>query len=129
MLSEQRCAAQIPTSDMDRATKWYSETLGLQPTRQDPGGALYTCGEGTMFSVYLSEFARTGKQTVMAWETPDLEAEMKDLKDRGVTFESYDMPDLKTDAKGIADLGPAGRAAWFKDADGNILALFQWAQA
>jgi catechol 2,3-dioxygenase-like lactoylglutathione lyase family enzyme len=125
LLSKLRCAAQIPTGDMDRAKKWYSHMLGLEPTTDDPGGALYMCGDGTGFS-YLSQFAGTGKQTVMAWETPDLEAEMKELKDRGVTFESYDMPELKTDENGIADLGEAGKAAWFKDADGNI--LFQWAQ-
>jgi catechol 2,3-dioxygenase-like lactoylglutathione lyase family enzyme len=127
MLSQRRCAAQIPTSDLDRATKWYSEMLGLQPTRQDPGGALYTCGEGTIFGVYQSQFAGTGKQTVMAWETPDIGADVKELKDRGVTFEAYDMPDIKTDEDDIAQLGP-GRGAWFKDADGNILALFQWAE-
>jgi catechol 2,3-dioxygenase-like lactoylglutathione lyase family enzyme len=129
MLSQRRCWASIPTSDLDRAKKWYSEMLGLEPTMEDPGGAMYPCAEGTGFGVYLSQFAGTGKQTVMGWDTPDIEADVKELKDRGVTFEAYDMPDIKTDGNGIAQLGPSGKGAWFKDADGNILALFQWAQA
>ncbi len=124
MLSERRCATMIPASDADRAKKWYGEMLGIQPTREDPSGIEFRCGEGTTFFVYPSQFAGTGQQTVMGWSTSAIEADMAELRERGVTFESYDMPELKTDDRGIAQLGDE-RGAWFKDSEGNILALFE----
>ncbi len=57
----------------------------------------------------------------MGWLTPDIEDEVAALKARGVTFESYDLPGLKTDASDIASLGP-DRVAWFRDSEGNVLA-------
>ena len=113
----------IPAADMDRAMAWYRDKLNLEPSEKDPGGAVYACGEGTMFSVYPSQFAGTGQQTVMGWETSDLEAEMQELRSNGVTFEDYDMPGLKTE-NGIADI-EGERGCWFKDSEGNILALFE----
>ena len=123
MLKQWRVDAMIPASDFERAKAWYREKLDLVPTDDDPQGAWYECGEGCGFTVYPSGFAGTGKQTVMGWQVPDIEVEMKELRDRGVTFEEYDFPGLKT-VKGIADLGTE-RSCWFKDSEGNTLSLFQ----
>ncbi|MGH2691500.1 MAG: VOC family protein, partial [Actinomycetota bacterium] len=83
----------------------------------------YQCAEGSGFSIYPSQFAGTGKQTVMGWQVPDLEVEMKELRDRGVKFEEYDLPGIKT-VNGVAELGPE-KGCWFKDSEGNTLSLFQ----
>ena len=123
MLKDLKCAATIPASDMDRATAWYREKLGLEPAETNPGGATYRCGAGTEFSLYPSQFAGTGQQTVMGWETSDIEADMADLREHGVTFEEYDMPQLKTE-NGVASID-GSRACWFKDSEGNTLALFE----
>jgi catechol 2,3-dioxygenase-like lactoylglutathione lyase family enzyme len=124
MWSERRVATMIPASDIERAKKWYADTLGLKPTSEDPTGVQYRLGEGTEFWVYPSEFAGTNQATVMGFLAKDLQAEMDDLKRKGVTFEEYDIPGVKT-VDGIAEMGPGERAAWFKDSEGNILALFE----
>jgi catechol 2,3-dioxygenase-like lactoylglutathione lyase family enzyme len=124
MLKDCRCAAMIPASDFDRAKTWY-EKLGFEPVadRTDEYGAEYECADGTRFAVYPSQFAGTGQQTVMGWEVPDIEVEKKELENLGVTFEEYDLPGLKTE-NGIAGLGD-WKGAWFKDSEGNILAISQ----
>jgi predicted enzyme related to lactoylglutathione lyase len=121
MLSERKVAAALSASDINRARKFYSEKLGLEPTHDSPEGLWYECGGGTGFFVYPSQFAGTNKATAMSFETDDLEAEVAGLKSRGVVFEEYDLPEIKT-VDGIATLGDE-KAAWFKDSEGNIIAV------
>jgi predicted enzyme related to lactoylglutathione lyase len=123
MLKQWRVDAMIPAADLGRAKTWYKEKLDLEPKEDDPQGAYYECAEGSGFAVYPSEFAGTGKQTVMGWQVPDVEVEMKELRDRGVTFEEYDLPGIKT-VNGIAELG-SEKGCWFKDSEGNTLSLFE----
>ncbi len=123
MLKDRACGATIPVADMDRAMAWYRDKLGLEPTTKTPAGSRYVCGQGTGFDLYPSQFAGTGQQTVMGWETPELEKDMDELRANGVTFEEYDFPGLKTE-NGVADLD-GERGCWFKDSEGNILALFE----
>ena len=124
MLNSYRCAAMIPAADFDRARTWY-EKLGFEPVsdRTDDFGAEYQCADGTIFAVYPSQFAGTGQQTVMGWDVPDVESEKKELEGMGVTFEEYDLPGIKTE-NGIATMG-GWKGAWFKDSEGNILAISQ----
>ena len=119
MLGDSPAAATIAVSDLDRARKFYEETLGLQSKMEDPGGIMYGSGE-SMVLVYPSQFAGTSQATVATWMVADLDAVVDDLTAKGVTFEQYDMEGLKTDERGIASLGDI-RGAWFKDPDGNIL--------
>ena len=119
MLGNSPAAATIAVSDLDRARKFYEETLGLQAKMEDPGGIMYGSGE-SMVLVYPSQFAGTSQATVATWLVADLDAVVDDLTAKGVTFEQYDMEGLKTDERGIAALGEL-RGAWFKDPDGNIL--------
>jgi catechol 2,3-dioxygenase-like lactoylglutathione lyase family enzyme len=119
MLGDSPAAATIAVSDLDRARKFYEETLGLQAKMEDPGGIMYGSGE-SMVLVYPSQFAGTSQATVATWLVADLDAVVDDLTAKGVTFEQYDMEGLKTDERGIAALGDL-RGAWFKDPDGNIL--------
>jgi catechol 2,3-dioxygenase-like lactoylglutathione lyase family enzyme len=119
MLGNSPAAATIAVSDLDRARKFYEETLGLQAKMEDPGGIMYASGD-TMVLVYPSQYAGTSQATVATWMVGDLDAVIDDLTSKGVTFEQYDMEGLKTDERGIAELGEI-RGAWFKDPDGNIL--------
>jgi len=124
MLNERRCATTIAVADIDRAVAWYRDKLGLDPVDKTPdGGMRYDCAGGTSFAIYPSQFAGTAKGTVMGWETSSLDSDMEELRSRGVTFEEYDFPGLKTE-NGVATFGD-DRGCWFKDADGNILALFE----
>ena len=121
MLANNRAYATLPAANMDRAKAWYRDKLGLTPSREDPGGALFSLGANSIFLLYPSSFAGTAQSTAMEFNCEDVRAEVTVLRARGVVFEEYDMPGLKTD-NGIAQLGPT-LAAWFKDSEGNILAL------
>src|SRR5687767_12716130 len=94
MLSDRPVRTTIPAKDIERAKQWYGEKLDLKPVRETPGGITYECGEGTAFDVYPSEFAGTGQQTVMGFLTRDLETDVEELKGRGVSFETYDLPGI-----------------------------------
>jgi catechol 2,3-dioxygenase-like lactoylglutathione lyase family enzyme len=124
-------AARLPTQDLQRARRFYSEKLGLEPTDERPGGLLYRCAQGE-FALYGSTGAPPGTFTQMAFEVDDIEATVAALKERGVAFEDVDLPGLRT-VDGIADIdgnypvkGATGeRGAWFRDSEGNVLGLAQ----
>ena len=119
MLQDGQVFASIPAADIERARAWYEEKLGLTPTQSMPDGNIYQCGGGTAFLLYQTQFAGTGKHTVAGWNVDDLDKQMAELRARGVTFEDYDMPGLKT-VDGVADY-EGMRSAWFKDSEDNIL--------
>jgi catechol 2,3-dioxygenase-like lactoylglutathione lyase family enzyme len=124
MFSDRRCAAMLPASDIERAKSWYADTLDLKPTYEDQSGVEYTVGNGTAFWVYPSQYAGTNQATAIGFIAKDLSEEMDQLKTRGVTFEEYDIPGVKTE-QGIATFPSGERGAWFKDSEGNILSLFE----
>lgn len=122
MLSDFEVSATVPASDLERARKFYAEKLGLRSAQETPAGLLYQC-RNSRFLLYPTKFAGTAQNTAVAWEVDQIEREVKDLRSKGVKFEEYDMPGLKT-VDGIAMIG-RDKAAWFKDSEGNILALTQ----
>src|SRR5215204_2600364 len=122
MLQDSPVYSYIPARDVGRARTFYEQTLGLKPKQELNGGVVYECAKGTASFLYLTPNAGTSEASQLFWEVPDIEAEMAELKGRGVVFEKYDMPG--TDASGITTAGGA-RAAWFKDSEGNILAIIQ----
>src|SRR4051812_12040971 len=111
----------IAVSDIDKAREFYEQTLGFTPTSVNPGGVFYPAGGGTRFLVYPSGQAGSNTATYLGFEVADIEAEVADLKGRGLALEHYDG---YTDADGIADAFGV-RSAWFKDPDGNILGVAQ----
>lgn len=123
MLENATAHATIAVSDLDRARRFYEDTLGLKAREERSDGVAYQTGD-TWFLVYPSQFAGTARSTYMTFEVPDLDAAIEELSARGVTFEQYDLPGLKTDERGIAEVQGI-RGAWFKDPDGNILAVGQ----
>ena len=121
-LSDHPVTASIAVSDMSRATGFYEGKLGLSGGQEQPdGGRTYDCAGGSKVHVYPSQNAGGGGATLAWWEVDDLEGTVDELTANGVTFEQYGEP-FNTDAKGIAHLGDLA-AAWFKDPDGNILAI------
>lgn len=124
MLRDRRVHTTIPTSDLDRARAFYEGVLGFVPFRVLPFAVLYDAGEGSLFAVSISSGRASGTHTQMAITTPDIEADVADLRVRGVTFEEYDLPNLRT-VDGVAEMGPV-RAAWFKDPEGNLFGLLEF---
>jgi catechol 2,3-dioxygenase-like lactoylglutathione lyase family enzyme len=124
MLNKMDPATMIPVKDLQKTRKFYEDVLGFTPEFDDPNGISYKSGSGR-FNVYPTEFAGTAKHTLIGWYTPEIEKTVEELTAKGVTFEQYDMGDFKTDAKGIATMGEEGKAAWFKDPEGNILSVWQ----
>ena len=107
--------------DVEKAKKFYEGILGLTPLPTEEAGVLsYKSGKSSLL-VYQSQYAGTNKATAATWAVNDLEATVRGLKAKGVRFEHYDLPG--TERKG--DIHGSGRtkAAWFKDPDGNILAV------
>jgi catechol 2,3-dioxygenase-like lactoylglutathione lyase family enzyme len=123
MLSNAAVAPALPASDMSRARAFYEEALELPVVEEDPGGVTFGCGKGTALFVYPSEFAGTNKATAAAFRVDDLDAVMARLRDRGVVFEDYDLPGLKT-VDGVATFGDS-KGAFFIDPEGNIIGLAQ----
>ena len=131
VLAESTVASRIPARDLSRARSFYAQKLGLEPVEERPGGLRYRCGNGE-FALFESAGAATGDHTQMAWEVDDLEETIAKLRERGVIFEEYDVPGLKT-VHGIAAVegnypskgGVGEKAAWFKDSEGNLLAIGQ----
>ncbi len=125
MLGNARVRPILPTIDLQRAIKFYEETLGLRVTRreQEPSqGAVVQAGDDT--SLYLYERSRTkADHTVAGFVVADVEAVVDGLKRRGVVFEEYDSPDLKTTGSIAVFRTSSGeaKAAWFKDTEGNVL--------
>jgi catechol 2,3-dioxygenase-like lactoylglutathione lyase family enzyme len=123
MFESAKAHATIAVSDLDRAKKFYEGPLGLKPMDERSDGVRYETTGGNWFLVYPSQFAGTAKSTYMSFEVDDVEVAVKELRDRGIVFEEYDFPGLKT-VDGIAEIQGV-KGAWFKDPDGNIIAVGQ----
>jgi predicted enzyme related to lactoylglutathione lyase len=123
MLKSAAIVPYIPVADVARARRFYEEKVGLKPKEEYAGGVIYECGQGSWVFMYRSAGAGTSKASQAFWAVDDVAAEVAELKARGVVFEEYDMPGMKT-VNSIATGGGA-KTAWFKDTEGNILAVSQ----
>ena len=122
MLASFPVVATMPAVDIQRARRYYSDTLGLKPVQIPvPDGALFEAGKGSQ--IYLYRRGQTkADHTAATFTVENIEQVVDDMTMRGVIFEQYDMGELKTDARGIATFG-SSKSAWFKDSEGNILGL------
>ncbi|MFC7724210.1 VOC family protein [Nocardioides sp. GCM10028917] len=122
MLNDSKVTANVPATDLERARRFYADVLGLTPVDENPGGLIYTTGGGTSFFLYPTEYAGQAGHTIAQWHVNDVADEVRDLKAKGVDFEHYDMPGVSWDGD-VATFEGMGRAAWFKDSEGNIMCL------
>ena len=122
-LNEGRVEAVAAVSDLATAREFYEQKLGLPLGVEEDGGVRYPCADGTALFIYLSpENAGSSRATVAGWFVDDLDQTVDELAARGVTFEQYDQPGIKTNDRGVFDNGRL-RAAWVSDPDGNTIAL------
>ena len=124
MLHDSPMYAYIPVRDLARAREFYEKKIGLKAAREIAGGVVYEFADNTACFMYVTPNAGTSRASQAFWRVEDLDREVAELRKRGVTFEEYDTPQMKT-RDGIAVAGGA-RAAWFKDPDGNTFALVQY---
>ena len=122
MLKDAPIRAYIPANDVKRAREFYEGLIGLVPKEEYAGGVTYQCGGSEVF-LYPTRNAGTSKASQAFWQVADVEAEVRTLKARGVKFEEYDFPGFKM-VDSIMTAGGA-KTAWFKDTEGNILAISQ----
>ncbi|MEW1908819.1 VOC family protein [Kitasatospora sp. NPDC085895] len=120
MLADAPLFAVVPAADLERAKAFYRDTLGLTLAEEAEHEVTFECG-GTRFGMYETPYGGQAGHTLASWKVASLDAEMKELRDRGVTFEDYDLPGLKT-VDGVAE-AEGMRAAWFKDSEGNVLCM------
>jgi catechol 2,3-dioxygenase-like lactoylglutathione lyase family enzyme len=114
----------IAAADLDRAKAWYAEKLGFQPTNEMPGLVLDYRSGASRFEVYKTDFAGSAKNTIGVWRLVGLRDEVDRLRANGVAFEDYDFGDGEKTVDGILfDASGEDLTAWFKDSEGNILAI------
>lgn len=123
MLNDASAETTLPVKDLDRARAFFRDKLELNPDSEGPVGIRYRLSDGTRFRLFRSAGSASGSHTQLAFMVQNISEVVRALKERGITFEEYDGPRLKT-VDSVADLGYA-KAAWFKDPDGNLFGIGQ----
>jgi catechol 2,3-dioxygenase-like lactoylglutathione lyase family enzyme len=122
MLGDKDVIATVAVKDLAAARKFYEGTLGLKVTDASGSEAITFASGRSQLLVYRSQYAGTNKATALNWNVgPGIETIIATLKDKGVSFEHYDFPGSKREGD-VHVMGPM-KSAWFKDPDGNIIAL------
>jgi len=122
---ERRVSAVLCSADLEASREFYEQKVGLTLSPETiPNHLLFACGDGTTLLVYGRPGPSKADHTQVRFWTTDVDADVSELAARGVVFEEYDFPTLKT-VDHVATTAGIGKSAWFKDPDGNILALFE----
>ncbi|CAN5777213.1 VOC family protein [soil metagenome] len=124
MLKDAPIVPYIPASDIPRAREFYEKKVGLVAREEVAGGVVYECAGGSWIFLYQSSGAGTSQASQAFWQVQDIEKDVAELRSRGVVFEEYDRPGGLKTVNGIS-IGGGTKAAWFKDSEGNIMALIQ----
>ena len=124
MLKDSPIIPYIPATDIQRARDFYETKVGLVAKEVVAGGVVYECAGGSWIFLYQSSGAGTSRASQAFWQVQDIEREVAELRARGVVFEEYDRPGALKTVNGISTGGGA-KAAWFKDSEGNIMALIE----
>ena len=123
MLQKSPMFAYLPVKDVKRARQFYEEKLGFKAKQEIAGGVVYEFARGTSCFMYPTPNAGTSRASQAFWQVEDVEREVTELRAKGVVFERYDMPGMEM--KGDVFTGGGAKTAWFKDPEGNILAIVQ----
>jgi catechol 2,3-dioxygenase-like lactoylglutathione lyase family enzyme len=124
MLKDAQAIATMVTTNLERTKRFYGDVMGLRLIMESPDdvGLLYEAGKGSRLMLYLRDRPSGSDATSVGFAVDDVRTTVRDLRARGVTFEEYDLPGIRT-VDGIATMGQE-HAAWFKDPDGNIIGVF-----
>ena len=131
--------ATIPALDLERARHFYAEVLGLRAVLETPGGVVFESGgdagaagpgwaPASTFLVFPTPNPARGNHTQMGFLVKEIETRVAELTARGVVFEAYDLPGMKTENGVASILNGRGKAAWFKDSEANIIGLVEFAE-
>jgi len=123
LLKDAKTFSSFSINDLGRAKEFYNQTLGLDIKESEEGLELHT--KGSPVFLYVKPNHTPASFTVLNFPVDDIETAVEELESLGIKFEHYDLPDLKTDARGIFRGHPGPQIAWFKDPAGNILSVFQ----
>ena len=123
MLNDSKVEANIPAADLQRARTFYADTLGLSPVQDMGPNLVYETAGGTRFNIYETSYAGQAGHTIAQWHVDDVDEVVRELKSRGVTFEQYENMPGTTWNDGVASMQGMGKAAWFKDSEGNTLCI------
>ncbi len=118
--------AKLPAGDVERARAFYADKLGLTPFGERDGHLFYELGGGSHFMVYPSGGAASGSHDQIGFAVDDVESMVAALRSNGVVFEEYESPQGASATDGIMDFGGV-KAAWFKDSEGNLLSIVEFA--
>ena len=123
MLNAFRVYAVLPASDINRAKEWWEQKVGMSPTTEEMGSLWYECAEGTWMMISPSGYAGTAQNTAVSFAVTGFDELVEGLRQRGVVFEEYDLPGMKT-VNGVFEMG-GYKVAWFKDSEGNTVEIAQ----
>jgi predicted enzyme related to lactoylglutathione lyase len=123
MLQRAPMYAYLPARDLARARHFYEEQLGWRPIDPGPQGVTYEFAGGTACFLYPSQHAGTSQASQAFWRVTDVDREIAELKERGVSLVPYPMEGTRSPSGAITAGG--AKTAWFKDTEGNVLALVQ----
>ena len=124
MLHDFPLYAYIPAKDLARARKFYEDKVGLEPKEETNGGVVFAFAGGTAAFLYPTPNAGSSQASQAFWSVRDVDGLIRKLEARGVVFERYDdMPGERSPAGAV--IAGGAKAAWFKDSEGNIMALIE----
>lgn len=127
MFRDTKAFSSFSVDNLQRAKEFYGQTLGLEVVETPEGLELHIAGSTPVF-VYPSDTYTAPKHTVLNFPVEDIDAAVEELTRRGVSMEHYDLPDIKTDERGIfrgnGESGPRA-IAWFKDPAEHVLSVLQ----
>jgi catechol-2,3-dioxygenase len=121
MLRDSDALVTLAVNDLTASAEFYERKVGLKKLASEEKEVLVYQSGNTRLLVYLSQYAGTNKATGATWAVDDVDADVRDLKSRGVVFEHYNFPGVKLE--GDVHVFGRRRNAWFKDPDGNILSI------
>lgn len=125
MVSNNTISAVLVSTDLEKSQQFYEQKVGLKLSPKTiKNHLLFECGSGTTLLVYGRGSGNKADHTQVRFWTNDVAADVKELADRGVVFDELDMGAIKT-VNHVAAVPGIGKSAWFKDPDGNTIALFQ----
>ena len=127
MLKIVEAYAAIPAQDIKRARQFYDQKLGLKAEEMPDGGAIYKIGQSG-FLLFQSTGKASGDHTQLAIDVEDIESALDELRSNGVKLEEYDFPNFKT-VNGVFTMPDGSKGAWFKDTEGNLIAVNQFVRS
>ena len=124
MVAHNRISAVVCSTDLERSRQFYEQKLGLTVSAETiPKHLLFEAGDGTTLLVYGRPSPNGADHTQVRFWCADVAADVRELVERGVEFELVEFGDFKMVDHVLTT--PIGRSAWFKDPDGNTIALFE----